>query len=220
MDVVKVKICDLKEWKNNARLHTQRNLLTIKNSLEKFGQVKPIVVQKSSMSIIAGNGTFQAAKALGWEEIECHIVDMDDKIAETYAILDNRAGDQSEWDQQKLIDSLKMLQDEDEDLLDLTGFDATELDNMLSFLEDDPLEIKEPKEKKEKKKEVDFSADTDNQVSFILMGCPFVITDEDKILELKGLLQYFADDSQECRSEVSKKVFDAIEQTLHSHYME
>lgn len=220
MDVVKVKICDLKEWKNNARLHTQRNLLTIKNSLEKFGQVKPIVVQKSSMSIIAGNGTFQAAKALGWEEIECHIVDMDDKIAETYAILDNRAGDQSEWDQQKLIDSLKMLQDEDEELLDLTGFDATELDNMLSFLEDDPLEIKEPKEKKEKKKEVDFSADTDNQVSFILMGCPFVITDEDKILELKGLLQYFADDSQECRSEVSKKVFDAIEQTLHSHYME
>ena len=220
MDVVKVKICDLKEWKNNARLHTQRNLLTIKNSLEKFGQVKPIVVQKSSMSIIAGNGTFQAAKALGWEEIECHIVDMDDKIAETYAILDNRAGDQSEWDQQKLIDSLKMLQDEDEEVLDLTGFDATELDNMLSFLEDDPLEIKEPKEKKEKKKEVDFSADTDNQVSFILMGCPFVITDEDKILELKGLLQYFADDSQECRSEVSKKVFDAIEQTLHSHYME
>ena len=53
----------------NARTHDQRNLDAIKASLAKFGQRKPIVVQRQGMIVRAGNGTLAAAKALGWTEI-------------------------------------------------------------------------------------------------------------------------------------------------------
>lgn len=220
-----VLISELSEWKNNSRIHNQRNLLTIKNSLQTFGQMKPLIVQKSSMSIIAGNGTFQAMKALGWEKADCYIVDIDDMKAEAFCIVDNRATDQSEWDQKKLTEELQILSEFDEELLNCTGFDATELEKMLQFLEDDPfgdLEKKEKKEKKEEKKEqkneVDFSAETDGQVAFVLMGCPFVTRDENQILELKSILQYFADDVQEGREKVSEEVFKVIEQALKNYY--
>ena len=221
-----VLISELTEWKNNSRIHTQRNLLTIKNSLEKFGQMKPLIVQKSSMSIIAGNGTFQAMKALGWEKADCYIVDIDDNKAEAYCIVDNRATDQSEWDQKTLMEVLQELSETDEELLNCTGFDATEMEKMLQFLEDDPFgdmkkeEKKEKKkeEKEEKKNEVDFSAETDGQVAFVLMGCPFVTRDEEQILELKSVLQYFADDVQEGREKVAETVFKAIEQALKTSY--
>lgn len=222
-----VLISELSEWKNNSRIHTQRNLLTIKNSLEKFGQMKPLIVQKSSMSIIAGNGTFQAMKALGWEKADCYIIDIDDSKAEAYCIVDNRATDQSEWDQKTLMEVLQELSETDEELLNCTGFDATEMEKMLQFLEDDPFgDMKKQDEKKEKKKEekkeqkneVDFSAETDGQVAFVLMGCPFVTRNEEQILELKQILQYFADDVQEGRERASEMVFKAIEQALKTTY--
>lgn len=222
-----VLISELSEWKNNSRIHTQRNLLTIKNSLEKFGQMKPLIVQKSSMSIIAGNGTFQAMKALGWEKADCYIIDIDDSKAEAYCIVDNRATDQSEWDQKTLMEVLQELSETDEELLNCTGFDATEMEKMLQFLEDDPFgDMKKQEEKKEKKKEekkeqkneVDFSAETDGQVAFVLMGCPFVTRNEEQILELKQILQYFADDVQEGRERASEMVFKAIEQALKTAY--
>ena len=222
-----VLISELSEWKNNSRIHNQRNLLTIKNSLQRFGQTKPLIVQKSSMSIIAGNGTFQAMKALGWEKADCYIWDVDDATAEAYCITDNRATDQSEWDQKKLTEMLKVLEETDEELLNSTGFDATELEKMLQFMEDDPFGNEDKKEQKQKEKkeekkeqnnEVDFSAETDGQVAFVLMGCPFVTRCENQILELKSVLQYFADDVQEGREKASEKVFEAIEQALKNYY--
>ena len=221
MKTEKIKLSELTEWKNNSRIHTQRNLLTIKNSLETFGQTKPLIVQKSSMSIIAGNGTYQAMKALGWEEAYCYVIDIDDNKAEAYCIVDNRATDQSQWDQKILLDRLSFLQEEDEELLNATGYDSTEIEKMFEFLDGEAFNLpEEPKEKKKKEKtnEVDYSADTDGQASFILMGCPFVTRDENKILELKGFLQYFADDVQESRDIVAEKVFNSIEETLREHY--
>jgi hypothetical protein len=165
-------------------------------------------------------------KALGWEKADCYIVDIDDNKAEAYCIVDNRATDQSEWDQKTLMEVLQELSETDEELLNCTGFDATEMEKMLQFLEDDPFgdmkkeEKKEKKkeEKEEKKNEVDFSAETDGQVAFVLMGCPFVTRNEEQILELKSVLQYFADDVQEGREKVAETVFKAIEQALKTSY--
>src|SRR5262249_46324156 len=47
----------------NVRLHDERNLEAIKSSLARFGQQKPIVVDRQGV-VRAGNGTHAAAKAL------------------------------------------------------------------------------------------------------------------------------------------------------------
>ncbi|MBR4316869.1 MAG: ParB N-terminal domain-containing protein [Alphaproteobacteria bacterium] len=67
MELKRMKMTDISQHPQNVRIHTKRNLDLLKNSLSTFGLYKPILVQKSTKYIIAGNGTYQAAQALGWE---------------------------------------------------------------------------------------------------------------------------------------------------------
>lgn len=86
----------------NARLHPDKNLAAIKSSLSQYGQRKPIVVQKQGMVVRAGNGTVQAARALGWTEIAAVLIDEDNATAVGFAIADNRTAELAEWDDQVL----------------------------------------------------------------------------------------------------------------------
>ena len=56
----------------NVRKHDARNLEAIMNSLATFGQRKPIVVAKGTegqLVVMAGNGTLEAARSLGWDKL-------------------------------------------------------------------------------------------------------------------------------------------------------
>lgn len=208
MNIVKMKISDLIEFPNNVRVHTKRNLDALKKSLEEFGQVKNIIVQKSTNYIVAGNGLYQAAKALGWDEITCNVIDIEDDKAKALCILDNRSGDLSQMDEKNLLD---MLKDFDADMLDLTGYNDKELDKMLQFQEGTLFENEDkPKEKKKKKEPIS----SDDQVSFVLMGYPFVLADPDEIKEIQKIVEDFSNADLEIRCETTFKVFEAIKNTL------
>jgi ParB family chromosome partitioning protein len=45
--------------------------------LKKYGQIEPIVITTGG-KLVAGQRRLEAAKKLGWTEIESHIVDVDD----------------------------------------------------------------------------------------------------------------------------------------------
>jgi len=113
----------------NVRKHPERNLATIKASLLRFGQQKPIVVDASGI-VRAGNGTLAAAKALGWKEIAIVRSSLMGSDATAYAIADNRTAELAEWDDDALAQTLAALQIEDEELANATGFDANELEKM------------------------------------------------------------------------------------------
>jgi ParB-like nuclease domain len=83
---------------DNARLHPDRNVEAITRSLQLYGQVKPIVVQRSRMRVVAGNGTMHCAKLLGWTKIAASMVDMDDVQAAGYGLADNRTAELAAWD--------------------------------------------------------------------------------------------------------------------------
>jgi ParB-like chromosome segregation protein Spo0J len=91
----------------NARKHDQKNLSAIAGSLELFGQRKPIVVTPDNV-VIAGNGTLEAAKSLGWSEIVVARTPAGwdwDKL-KAFALADNRTAELAEWDAQILADQL------------------------------------------------------------------------------------------------------------------
>lgn len=118
----------------NARKHPEKNLSAIKDSLKKFGQRKPIVVQETedgSFVVRAGNGTLMATKSLKREWIAAVRVKEDDKSAMAYAIADNRTGDLAEWDDWTLAEVLVDLQNNDFDI-DGLGFNQKELDKMVA----------------------------------------------------------------------------------------
>ena len=123
---MKVAIADLSLDPKNARKHSQRNLDAIAASLVRFGQRKPLVVHRGV--VLAGNGTLEAARSIGWTEIEVSAVpdDWDDDTAKAYALADNRSAELAEWDEGELAKQLLELQDADWDITEL-GFEVPAL---------------------------------------------------------------------------------------------
>lgn len=108
----------------NARQHGDADLAAIAGSLQKYGQRKPLVVNRTSGVIIAGNGTYTAAvDKLGWSQIAVVFVDDDANTATGYAIADNRTAELSKWDDDRLAEAIAMLQCQDEDFAELLQLD-------------------------------------------------------------------------------------------------
>ena len=121
MELETVAIESLRLDPQNARKHSTRNIDAIKTSLEKFGQRKPIVVHNGV--VIAGNGTLEAARLLGWEKITISVcpADWDADTAKAYALADNRTAELAEWDAVVLSNDLEDLSNLGWNL-DLLGF--------------------------------------------------------------------------------------------------
>ncbi len=83
---------------DNARLHPERNMEAIKTSLTTYGQLKPVVVRREGMVVMAGNGTMAAARELGWTEIAASVVDMTEAQAAGFGLADNRTAELASWD--------------------------------------------------------------------------------------------------------------------------
>lgn len=94
---------------NNARSHGERNMEAIRQSLRTYGQTKAIVVQASTGIVVAGNGTLQAAKDLGWKEIAATVVDMTDVEAAGFGLADNRSAELASWNLEVVAKIDKML---------------------------------------------------------------------------------------------------------------
>jgi len=132
MLIISKDIAELKPDDRNARKHDKRNLEAIRNSLERFGQQKPIVIDKNNI-VIAGNGVYFAAKELGWKELNCVVCELDDLNKMAYAIADNRTSDLSEWDDMILQSILTELSNQK---IDVPGYNESELDKILGDIDE------------------------------------------------------------------------------------
>lgn len=121
----------------NVRRHDERNIAAIRVSLEEFGQVRALIVRGST--VVAGNGTLQAARELGWEHIAVSRVPKGWSLAKAraYAIADNRTAELSPgWHDAELLAMLLELAEEP-DLLLATGFEDAEVKALLKRVEFD-----------------------------------------------------------------------------------
>jgi site-specific DNA-methyltransferase (adenine-specific) len=143
LEVERVEVSTLLNDPANVRKHNERNLESIKASLARFGQQKPIVVGRDGV-VIAGNGTLAAARSLGWSMIDIVRSHLTGAEATAYAIADNRTAELAEWDEESLAQQLAALQIEDEELLAATGFDEKELEAMSGPAEVEEDEVPEP----------------------------------------------------------------------------
>jgi DNA modification methylase len=122
----------------NARTHGRRNLEAIQASLTQFGQRRPLVVT-GGMTVVAGNGTLEAARALGWADIAVTVVpsEWSAEQARAYALADNRTAELASWDEDVLLETLTEL--------DLAGWDMDVLgfeppDRLSGIVEDEAPE--------------------------------------------------------------------------------
>jgi hypothetical protein len=106
MKIETVRIDSLTLDPTNARKHSKKNIDAISGSLATFGQRRPLVVWDGI--VIAGNGTLEAARSLGWDKIEITRVppDWTHDQARAYALADNRTAELAGWDHEILADQL------------------------------------------------------------------------------------------------------------------
>ena len=127
MKLETLRIKELTPDPTNARKHDEKNLKAIQASLEKFGQRKPIVISQDG-TVVAGNGTVEAAKRLGWTEVSVVRIpgDWSPEMTRAFAIADNRTAELSEFDKVVLMEQLVELKEADFELQAL-GFEEAEL---------------------------------------------------------------------------------------------
>ena len=123
-----ISIDDIHTHPSNVR---QGDVGAICESLKAHGQYRPIVFQQSTKRILAGNHTWKAAKALGWQQIAATPIICDDQQALRILLADNKANDLATYDEPELVELLKQLADTDEGLLG-TLFDEDELDSLIA----------------------------------------------------------------------------------------
>lgn len=127
LKIERVKIGELNLDTNNARKHSSKNVDAIKQSMEKFGQQTPIVVDQNGI-VLAGNGRLEAAKALGWESILVIKTDLTGEAARAFAIADNRSSELAEWDEAILLAQLNEISQSGNAYFKGLGFTESELE--------------------------------------------------------------------------------------------
>lgn len=93
-----VPVTSLTQHPLNPRIHGKENINYIKKSLKTFNQYSPIIVDKENQTILAGNGTFQAAIELGFTEIDTvQIEGLTEEQKNAIIIADNKLNESSYW---------------------------------------------------------------------------------------------------------------------------
>ena len=102
----------------------------IKNSIENFGYLDPIVWNKRTGNIVSGHQRFKILKEQGVKEIQCVVVDFDIEKEKACNLAMNKA--QGLWDFEKMDALLLELKDSS---FDLTDFGFEEVGDFTGFEE-------------------------------------------------------------------------------------
>ena len=133
----RVSIDDVIEDPANARKHGDVNLKSIETSLRLYGQVEPLVVQRSTMKVIGGNGRLKVMRKLGWTEVDIADTEIDNAGAAALGIVLNRTAELAEWNNDILDSVLREIDTGDEELQALLSQLADD-ENLYDLTDDEP----------------------------------------------------------------------------------
>lgn len=137
MNIERKKLADLRPAEYNPRRELQPGdpaYEKIARSIEQFGYVDPLVVNKDG-TVIGGHQRLRVLKDLGATEADVVVLDLDkDREKALNIALNKITGD---WDPAKLTEVIGELDLEDYDLT-LTGYSEKELESILAEVRLDP----------------------------------------------------------------------------------
>lgn len=126
-----VAVARLHPHPRNARTHSRKQLRMIARSIERFGFLAPVLIDKDNV-ILAGHARVEAAKQLGRESVPCRrISHLSEEDQRAYILADNQLALKSGWDRDILAIELQEFVDLGHDLTVL-GFEPAEVDTALA----------------------------------------------------------------------------------------
>jgi ParB-like chromosome segregation protein Spo0J len=121
-----IAIDKLIPYVNNARIHSDEQVLQIAASIKEFGFNNPVLIDKEN-GIVAGHGRVMAAKKLEHAAVPCiRLEHLTEAQRKAYILADNKIALNSTWDKDLLMLEVETLTEMGMNL-DILGFDASEL---------------------------------------------------------------------------------------------
>lgn len=114
MEIVKLKLSQIKPYENNPRKN-EAAVNAVIESIKQCGYCNPILIDENNV-ILAGHTRYKALQRLGWTEAEVVVkTGLTDEQKRKYRILDNKTNEFATWDYDLLEKELEGL--------DFSGFD-------------------------------------------------------------------------------------------------
>jgi ParB-like chromosome segregation protein Spo0J len=107
------------------------DVASVKRSLQRFGQRKPIVVRADG-TVEAGNTTLKAALELGWAEIAVVAFADDEATAKAFALTDNRTSELGAFDEDALAVMVAEVHAIDPELLKAASYTEADLNRLMA----------------------------------------------------------------------------------------
>lgn len=145
MEIIKLKLSELKPYEKNAKLHPKGQIEQIKKSIEEFGMNDPIAVWGEDNLIVEGHGRLEALKELGYDEVDCIRLDhLTDEERKAYTLTHNKLTMNSDFDLDILSDELLSI-----DIIDMEQFGFNiDFEEEQEIIEDEVPDVpEEPKAK-------------------------------------------------------------------------
>ena len=122
-------------YKNNPRKHSEKQLHQLRQSIQEFGFITPILVDENN-TLIAGHARLLASTSLNMVRVPVIRVEHLTKAQKrAYIIADNKLALNSEWDNNLLAQEINSLQESDLDFdLGLTAFSTSEMDIIMESI--------------------------------------------------------------------------------------
>lgn len=108
----------------------------LKRSLDEFGYVEPVIWNHTTGHIVGGHQRITALKTLGYDTIDCVVVELDETREKALNVALNKIS--GDWDQAKLALLIADLDAADFNA-ELTGFDDTEIQQLIGSLDEDEV---------------------------------------------------------------------------------
>jgi DNA modification methylase len=141
--ITEMQVGKLQPNKRNARTHSKKQIEQIANSVLRFGWTYPILVDEHG-DILCGVGRWLAAQKLGLAEVPVIVLsNLGDTEKRALALADNKVAANSGWDRKILaaeLGELAVLLPEINLSIEITGFEAAEIDSLMGDLIDPELD--------------------------------------------------------------------------------
>lgn len=137
MQIIEIDIDDIKQYKNNAKIHTKKQIEQIVKSIERYGNNDPIAIDENN-TIIEGHGRYLALKKLGYTEVPViRLEHLTEEQKREYILVHNKLTMNTDFDLETLKSELDFIN------FDMTEFDFDIFENIPDeFAEENPYTSK------------------------------------------------------------------------------
>ena len=129
VEIIKLKINELKPFEGNAKKHPKEQVEQIKKSIMEFGMNDPIAIDENNI-VIEGHGRLLALRDMNYTEVECiRLSHLSEEQKRAYILAHNKLTLNTGYDLDVLKIELGFLKTSDMDIA-LTGFGIAEMNEL------------------------------------------------------------------------------------------